>query len=653
MLEKKLGILFLTICLILITISNALGAQITVSPTSETDAQTAINSAIESVASSATSSNQGFVLLTAGTYNISGPIVLKSNVVLRGADDSTIIRGNGSSVCNSDEEPAYIFGSGVSHVEISNLQFKSTASQPRDGGHGAYRNCIQLSSSNNSTVHDILFTRYLYNDGVTVIEGNNITVYNCRIYSAAHDGVAFLSDSSNCRMCNCDVQVQTNTGVRVDYGINCEVDHNTFTSGTAGSGWCCVELENTLTNVNVHHNIMHDFRGSDGSAGIGRVRTRGSFNVYENVMWNVSPYMQIGSEDNNTLGPDDQNVSNWVEKGYGYDSINITPKSDPINTVVAGFNCSVTSGSTPFRVDFTDISTGAPTSWFWDFGDGSTSTHQNPTHTYYTAGTYTVNLTVSNGYKTDSKNAIITVQEGGSSGGGGSGGGGGGSPEPQSNVEAKEISQAFITSGKSVKFEFPRNATPIVCVSFDSKKTAGKTSTIIEMLKGKSTLVSELPSAEIYKSLNIWVGNGGFGDSNNIENATVYFKVEKAWIQDKKIDKSSITLNRYSDKKWSQLPASLSGEDNKYLYFISKTPGFSPFAITGKTTATGTAIQPAAGNKTQNNTGNTVANAEQTPEQKENTNNSEKGDTKTPGFEIFSGIVCLLGVFLYKRRKIE
>ena len=35
-----------------------------------------------------------------------------------------------------------------------------------------------------------------------------------QLYSAAHDGVAFLSDSKNCRMYNCDVQVQTNTGVR-------------------------------------------------------------------------------------------------------------------------------------------------------------------------------------------------------------------------------------------------------------------------------------------------------------------------------------------------------------------------------------------------------------------------------------------------------
>ena len=45
--------------------------------------------------------------------------------------------------------------------------------------------------------------------------------------------------------------------------------------------------------------------------------------------------------------------------------------------------------------------------------------------------------------------------------------------------------------------------------------------------------------------------------TKNIENAVVCFKVEKSWIQDKKIDQSSIILNRYSDKKWNQLPTSL------------------------------------------------------------------------------------------------
>ena len=43
-------------------------------------------------------------------------------------------------------------------------------------------------------------------------------------------------------------------------------------------------------------------------------------------------------------------------------------------------------------VQFTDTSTGGPTSWSWDFGDGTTSTAQNPSHPYG-PGTFTVKLT--------------------------------------------------------------------------------------------------------------------------------------------------------------------------------------------------------------------------------------------------------------------
>ncbi len=147
MLKRQIGTLFLVTCLILTTVPAALGAQnsITVSPTSGSDAQTAINNAINSVASGATSSNPGYVLLSAGTYKISAPIVLKSNVVLKGAGDDTVIFASGS-VCNSDGSPAYIFGSGVSNVEVCNLQFKSAATGTGDGGHGDYRNCIKFTS---------------------------------------------------------------------------------------------------------------------------------------------------------------------------------------------------------------------------------------------------------------------------------------------------------------------------------------------------------------------------------------------------------------------------------------------------------------------------------------------------------------------------
>lgn len=52
------------------------------------------------------------------------------------------------------------------------------------------------------------------------------------------------------------------------------------------------------------------------------------------------------------------------------------------------------SCSAPLTVNFTDQTTPAPAQWLWDFGDGSTSTTQNPSHTYTTTGNFTVKLTI-------------------------------------------------------------------------------------------------------------------------------------------------------------------------------------------------------------------------------------------------------------------
>ncbi|MCB0396264.1 MAG: PKD domain-containing protein [Flavobacteriales bacterium] len=61
------------------------------------------------------------------------------------------------------------------------------------------------------------------------------------------------------------------------------------------------------------------------------------------------------------------------------------------------------------QVSFTDTSSGVPTSWFWDFGDGNSSTQQNPTHTYAAAGSYTTCLTVTDSCGTDSVCHTTTV----------------------------------------------------------------------------------------------------------------------------------------------------------------------------------------------------------------------------------------------------
>jgi PKD repeat protein len=56
----------------------------------------------------------------------------------------------------------------------------------------------------------------------------------------------------------------------------------------------------------------------------------------------------------------------------------------------------VTGQTPPLFVRFSDLTTGNPTTWAWNFGDGETSSLKNPVHLYNSAGVYTVSLTASN-----------------------------------------------------------------------------------------------------------------------------------------------------------------------------------------------------------------------------------------------------------------
>lgn len=77
----------------------------------------------------------------------------------------------------------------------------------------------------------------------------------------------------------------------------------------------------------------------------------------------------------------------------------------------AVFDANPLNGPIPLTVNFSDHSLGSVTAWSWDFGDGGTSTEQNPTHTYLTGGAYTVSLIVTGteGSTTEIKNGYIVV----------------------------------------------------------------------------------------------------------------------------------------------------------------------------------------------------------------------------------------------------
>lgn len=99
-----------------------------------------------------------------------------------------------------------------------------------------------------------------------------------------------------------------------------------------------------------------------------------------------------------------------------YTSASVTKKQyiTVLDLPRANFVADKTKGQAPLSVKFTDTSKGNPTAWTWDFGDGSTTAEQNPTHTYDANGVYTVGLTVhnSNGDDTETKINYISVRKG-------------------------------------------------------------------------------------------------------------------------------------------------------------------------------------------------------------------------------------------------
>ena len=88
--------------------------------------------------------------------------------------------------------------------------------------------------------------------------------------------------------------------------------------------------------------------------------------------------------------------------------VTVTPKA-----IKADFSAEPRTGDAPLTVRFTDLSTGNPTMWAWDFGDGATDMVANPVHVYTQPGTYTVTLTASNQYTSDTvrKDQWITAKD--------------------------------------------------------------------------------------------------------------------------------------------------------------------------------------------------------------------------------------------------
>jgi len=327
------------------------------------------------------------------------------------------------------------------------------------------------------------------------------------------------------------------------------------------------------------------------------------------------------------------NVSLNATNAGGSNSTSVTDYITVAVAPVANFTTDITSGTAPLTVTFTDLSTNGPTAWEWDFGDGTTATSQNPTHTYSDAGTYTVSLNASNvgGSNVTTMTGYITVN----------------APEEDSSsrrsipvsqpsdiVVSTHSSMQRILGGSSIEYDLSQTESPVVSIKFDAKDNAGLVIASVQVLSD-SPDNTPAPNGDSYQLLSIDVGKQGTISNQNAENILINFRVSREWILENNLDPATIRMARYHEGEWEELPTDRIDEDDEFLYFAAETQGFSIFSVIGdEVKAT-----------TEEETPVTAEFADDEPKE-----SAPAEDKSTPGFTTVMGLVFVTVAFLIVRK---
>lgn len=159
--------------------------------------------------------------------------------------------------------------------------------------------------------------------------------------------------------------------------------------------------------------------------------------------------------------------------------------------------------------------------------------------------------------------------------GNGGGGGGGGATTPSNNTFTKLWSK--VTPGNVTIMKLNKKEIGIHEIQINVINQANNVRITVTKLDDMPASVTHEVTRIIYQYLQIDTTNL---DNDNIDNATIRFKVEKTWINQNQINKSTIALNRYTNA-WNKLVTTITDEDNDYVHYEAETPGFSVYAITG------------------------------------------------------------------------
>jgi len=265
----------------------------------------------------------------------------------------------------------------------------------------------------------------------------------------------------------------------------------------------------------------------------------------------------------------DANGDGIGDVAYAYinnvtDSYPLMERFEGYATPVAAFAAAPLAGSAPLTVRFTDTSAGEPESWLWSFGDGTTSTEQNPAHVYHAGGNHTVTLTASNRYGSDTlvfPDLIVVSQSSTSSGGG-------------STSTASASAASGLVAGQSYTLSMTSGGTPVNGIVITPSTGIPAIMITVDTSSLPSGTVPPAGAILQYIQINVYRAS-----EDEIGSGEIEFTVSKAWLESLGLTPADVVIYRYHDGEWVSLPVQQTGEDGTSFTFSATTPGFSVFAI--------------------------------------------------------------------------
>lgn len=152
---------------------------------------------------------------------------------------------------------------------------------------------------------------------------------------------------------------------------------------------------------------------------------------------------------------------------------------------------------------------------------------------------------------------------------------GGGSSSSSSQETTHKAGKFFYNPKKGIQtLEINKENIAVTKLNFEINKDLSQ-SVFLSIEKIDKLNNTPLPKEEVYQYLKI---EKKYIDNSDIDNAEIYFKVPIDWNEKNNIDKEKIKLARYA-QKWEYLETEIYKEDNDFIYYKSKTQGFSYFSI--------------------------------------------------------------------------